>query len=327
MANFSGNDARLQIAKEASYGTAATPTSQLEFLSESLQQVNISVESEALVGAVTTPYYSVVGSKVEGDVSIEVHPDNIGLLLGAALGSEAAVSGTTSYTHTFTPVKGGGSLPSVTAVVDKKADVFTFAGLKVDTLTLETNPSSLLTSTISFIGQKEVLTGSIQSLDASALDPFHFNHMKIYFGTAGSTATTNIDQAVNFSFTYANNLENDLFVADGTSYMTEIDYQKRDITFDIETLYDADTNTYRETNYKTGTKMSVKVEFTHNSEVESGVNYKLTLDMPNCVITEAPNSVAGPERLRIPMTFRALEVGSDPAITVTLVDAEADKYI
>ena len=327
MANFSGNDARLQIGKEATYGTAATPAVQLEFLNTSLNQTNTPVESEALVGAVTTPYYSIVGSKVEGDVAIEVHPDNIGLIIGSALGSEKAVVGTTSYTHEFTPVKGGGSLPSVTVVVDKKADVFTYSGLKVDTFTLETDPSSLLTSTISFIGQKEQLTGTIQELSASELDPYNFNHMKICFGTAGAEATTVIDQAVNFSFTYANNLENDLFVADGTQYMAEIDYQKRDITFDIETLYDSDTNTYRENNYKTGAKMSVKVEFTHNSEVVSGTKYKLVLDMPNCVITEAPNDVSGPERLRIPLSFRALEVGSAPAITIKTIDAEADKYI
>lgn len=325
--NYSGNDARFQIGLESTYGTAVTPTTQLEVLSDSLHQVNISVESEALVGAVTTPFYSVVGKKVEGDMSIEVHPDNIGLLLAATLGAEAAVTGATSFTHTFTPVKGGDSLPSLTAVIDKKADEFTYAGLKVDTLTLETDPGSLLTSTISFVGQKEILTGAIEDLDVSPLNPFHFNHMKIYFGTADETATTNIDQAVSFSFNYANNLENDLFVADGTEYMAEIDYQKRDITFDIETLYDADTNSYRETNYKTGTKLSVKVEFTHDQEVVAGTKYKLTLDMKNCVITEAPNDVSGGERLRIPLSFRALEVGSTPAITVSLVNAEENEYI
>jgi len=151
--------------------------------------------------------------------------------------------------------------------------------------------------------------------------------MKIYFGTANATAATNIDQAVSLSFNYANNLENDLFLADGTDFMAEIDYQKRDITFDIETLYDADTNTYREANYKTGAKLSVKIEFTHDQEVVTGTKYKLTLDMKNCVITEAPNDISGSERLRIPLSFRALEVGSTPAITVTVVNAEDAEYI
>lgn len=320
--NYSGNDTKLQIGLETTYGTEVTPSVQLEFLSESLHQVNTSVESEALVGAVTTPYFNVVGKKVEGDCSIEVHPDKIGEILYAALGVEAepTVVDTGVYSHAFTAVSGGTSLPSITAVVDKKADVFTYTGLKVDSFSLETDPGSLLTSTVSFVGQKELLTGEIQSLSVSTINPWDFNHMKVYFGTAGSVATTNIDEATSFSFNYSNNLENDLYVADGTQYMTEIDYQKRDITFDIETLYNTSTNAYRENNYKTGDKLSVRVEFTHDAEIVAGFPYKLTIDILNAVITEAPNDISGPERLRIPLSFRALEVGSDEAITITLVD-------
>lgn len=327
--NYSGNDSRFQIGLETvAYGTAATPSVQLEFLNESLKQVNTAVESEALVGAVTTPFYTIVGEKVEGDVSIEVHPDNVGILLASALGEEAvAVANGLAYDHVFTPASGGTSLPSLTAVVDKKADVFTYAGLKIDTLTLETDPTSLLTSTISFIGQKEVLTGSLQTLDPSAVNPFNFNHMKISFGTAGQVAATPINQATSFSLTYSNNLENDLFVADGTKYMTEIDYQKRDITFDIEMLYDATTDGYRTTNFKTGNALSVRVEFTHSADAATGVKYKIVIDMPFCVITEAPNEVSGAERLRIPMTFRALDVADDEAITVTLTDAFDGEYL
>lgn len=328
MANFSGNDTKFQIGLEGTYGTAATTDVQLEYLSESLGQQNTAVESDALVGAVTTPYYNVVGTKVEGDVSLQLHPDKIGELLYAALGVEgdATSEGVSSYSHAFTPVKGGTSLPSVTAIVDKKADIFTYTGLKIDTLTIETDPGSLVTSTISLIGQQELLTGSLAALVASTLNPYDFNDMKIYFGTAGAEAATNIDEAVSFSFNYSNNLENDLYVADGNLYMTEIDYQRRDITFDIETLYNTTTNTYRENNFKTGDKMSVKIEFTHPSEVDTGENYKLIIDMRNVVVVEAPNDISGPERLRIPYSFRALEVGSDAAVTITVIDDLATKH-
>lgn len=320
--NYSGANTKFQIGLESGFGTAITPDVQLEFLSESLHQVNTSVESEALVGAVTTPFYSVVGKKVEGDVSIEVHPDKIADILYAALGVEADPTevNTGVYSHAFTAVSGGNSLPSLTAVVDKKADIFTYSGLKVDSFSLETDPGSLLTSTVSMIGQKELLTGELQTLSVSTINPWDFNHMKIYFGEAGSVATTNIDVATSFSMNYANNLENDLYVADGTQYMSEFDYQKRDITFDIETLYTIATNAYRENNYKDGDKLSVRVEFTHDALVAAGYPYKLTIDMLNAVITEAPNDISGPERLRIPLSFRALQSGSDEPITITLVD-------
>ena len=328
MSNYSGNDVKFQLGLEATYGTAATPDVQLEFLSESLHQTNNTNESEALVGAVTTPYFNIVGTKVEGDVSYEVHPDKLGDILYAALGVEGAATEitTSAYSHAFTPVKGGTSLPSMSVVIDKKADEFTYTGLKIDTLTFETDPGSLLTSSVSFRGQQELLTGATQALAVSALNPFDFNDMKIYFGTAGTVAAANIDEATTMSFSYSNNLENDLFTADGNTYMAEIDYQKRDITFDIETLYNPATNTYRENNFKTGAAMSVRIEFTHPSEIVATENYKLIIDMLNVVVTEAPNDIGGPDRIRIPLSFRALEVGTDAAITIQLNDGQSTQY-
>jgi len=337
MANNSGNDTKFQIGLESSeaYGTAAEGAVQLEMLSESLGETHNTVESDALVGAVTTPYFNIIGKKVEGDLSLEVHPDNIGTLLYAALGVEAAVTDVVeagvAYTHTFTPVSGGTSLPSLTAIVDKKSDIFTYAGLKIDSLSLETDSSSLLTSSVSFIGQKEELSQSIAVLSNSALNPFDFNTLQLYVGTAGSEAATLVEYVTNFTFNYSNNLENDLFVADGTQYMSEIDYQKRDITLDFEALYNAESNTFREDYYKTGDELSIKAVFTSphaitDSAADPTNKYQLIIDIHNFVITEAPNSIGGPERLRIPLSGRALEKGGDSAVTISVVDARATKY-
>jgi len=331
MANFSGNTSKFQIGLEGTYGISNVPDVQLEFLSESLHQTNTNVESDALVGAVTTPFFNIIGSKVEGDVSLEVHPDKLGEILVAALGTESDATLTSgassSYDHKFTAVRGNGSLPSLSATVDKKADVFTYTGLKIDSMSLETDPGSLLTSSVTLVGQQEKTNDQdVQDLTVSALNPFDFNDMRIYFGAAGGQATVLIDEATSMSFNYANNLENDLYVADGNQYMAEIDYQKRDITFDIEALYNDASNTYRENNYKTGDKLAVRIEFTHPKEIESGYNYKLTIDMPNTVITEAPNDISGAERLRIPLSFRALEANGDEPITITLVDDLDAKY-
>lgn len=327
--NYSGNDSKFEIGLETTWGTSVTPTLRVPFLSESLKQVNTTVESDALVGAVTTPYYKVVGKKVEGDMSMQMHPDNIGELIYATLGVEgspAEVEVDEVYTHDFTPVSGGTSLPHLTAVVDKKADEFTYTSLKVESMGLEVSPDSLLIANFSFIGQKEELTGATQSLAVSTLAPYSFNDMSIYFGTAGSTADTNIAIATSMSFNYSNNLENDLFTADGTEFMQEIDYQKRDITMDIETLYDGTSNSYRENYFKTGDQMSVRIEFTHPTTIYGTDKYKMIIDVPYAVITEAPNDIGGPDRLRIPLSLRALQVGSTDAVTIQLQDAKATQY-
>lgn len=338
--NNSGNDTKFQIGLESTYGgpidSAVVPTVQLEMLSESLGEQHISVSSDALVGAVTSPFYKTVGKKVEGDLSLEVHPDKIGLLLYAALGVEAAVSDTVeatiAYTHTFTPVKGGGSLPSLTAVVDKKSDVFTYKGLKVDSFSLETDPGSLLTSTFTFRGKEETLDGEIvEALEVSELQPLDFNTLTFYVGTAGSEAATKVEYVTSFNYNYSNNLENDLFTANGEITMDEIDYQRRDITLDFEALYNAESNTFRENYFKTGNKLSIKAVFESDDAIEGSTadptnKHSLIIDIRNFVVTEAPNAISGPERLRIPVSGMALEVGSDPAVSIKLINDRATKY-
>lgn len=332
MANFSGIDTKLQVGLESAYGTAVTPTKQLEYLSTSLQEIHNTVESTALVGAVTTPFFSIIGRKVEGDVAIEVHPDNMGLLLSAALGVEADAAlvspATDAYVHALTPISGGDSLPSVTVKVDKKDDVYVYSGLKIDSFTLESDPSSLLTSTISFIGQKEVGGGSLATLSNSSHLPFDFTDMSIFYGTAGAEATTAFPGITSFSFSYANNLENDLFTASGTEYMDEIDYQMRTISLSMDVLNSDAISALRAAHYTTGEPLSLKVVFTHpDSIATSSVKYSIILDLRNVALTEAPNTVDGPERLKISMSFKALEVGSDPAITINVRDASATEYL
>lgn len=330
MSNFSGNDTRIQIGIESTHGTVTTPVKQLEMLSTSLGEVHNTVESSALVGAVTTPYFNIVGRKVEGDVQLEVHPDNFGMLAALALGNEPstpAVEGTGAYEHTLVPITGGNSLKSASVLIDKKTDIFALTGMKIDTLSLEADPTSLLTSTISFIGQKETPGASLAELSNSTFIPFDFTDMKIYIGTKNTEATTLLPGVKSFSFNYANNLENDLFVADGTDYMAEIDYQMRDITFDIECLASGDLDTLRAEHYLTGEPLSLKVEFNHPEGIgTSAVQYGITLDARNVVITEAPNEISGPERLTIPLTIRTLQVGSTPAVSILVKDAVSTKY-
>lgn len=341
MGNFSGNNSQFQIGKETTWGTQVATTVLsyvLPFLSESLHETHNVVESEALVGAVTTPYFSIIGRKVEGDLKVQIHPDNFGLLCFAAMGAEAAVTTVTTgvYAHAFTAASGTTSLGHLTGVVDKKADVFVYTSLKVDSMVLETDPAALLMGTFTLRGMKEQRDQDTSSpgpavtlsttLTLTTIGPYDFTDMKMYTGTAGSTATTGLANGTKMTFTYANNLENDLFVADGTEFMAEIDYQKRDITFDVEMLYDAASNTMRESYFKTGTKMSFQIQFVSPSTIVTGQYYKITIDMLNVVVTEAPNDIGGPERLKIPMKFRALDVGSAEPVTITIQDGLSTKY-
>ncbi|MHA1661870.1 MAG: phage tail tube protein [Candidatus Thorarchaeota archaeon] len=90
MAIISGQDAALQIGLETTWGTAVTPTLQFDFTSESLNYMVDRVAEDALVGRKTTGRMDLMKVHTEGDFSGIVKPDNIGLLLGATTGEEAA---------------------------------------------------------------------------------------------------------------------------------------------------------------------------------------------------------------------------------------------
>ena len=328
--NYSGNDTKFQLGVEGTFGTSTTPTLQLEYLSTSLKETHSVKESDALVGGVTTPYYNVLGSKVEGDVVFEVHPDKMGEILACTLGAEGAVvNGTDFKTHSFTPVKGGTSLKSLTAVVDKKADVFGFLGLKIDSLHLECDPSSTLQGTISFIGREEKTDPTLAALTPSVNIPYSFKDLKVYTGVAGTEASTALLGVTKMAFDYKNNLEADLFIADGSGLMTEFDYQKREITSDLDVMYDAVTNSLREAYYKPGLPFALKFEFTHPVKVTGAATqqYAFKIIMNNVIMTEAPNDVGGPERLKMSLKIKALESGDDPAVEMKLINDEADKYL
>lgn len=89
MSIYSGQDSKLQIGKESTWGTYVIPTKQISFTSESLTYVPEYVEEDALVGAKTSRRMDNMGVKAQGDFTYIVKPDNVGLLLAATLGAEA----------------------------------------------------------------------------------------------------------------------------------------------------------------------------------------------------------------------------------------------
>lgn len=329
MSNYSGNDVKLQIGLETEYGTAVTPTLALEVTNFNINVEPSIIESNALVGAAMSHTISPGMKRVSGSFTIEVNPDNIGLLLSLMCGSEAAaaqVDETSAYEHIFTPITGGTSLSSFTIICDKKTDVFTYSGCKINSINFEVAPDGYLLATIEIVGQQELLTGSLAALDYSSLKPFKFTGLAVKFGTAGTEAGTTISDCKTFSPNYTNNLEGDRYRADGNDYTAEIDYQKREMTASIECDYTEATNVYRESNFKVGTGISVKGLFTHESEIETDYPYLLEMDILYGYITSAPVDVPGPERLSISFDVKATN-GTNGNIAFTLRDASSEKYI
>ncbi len=325
MGMIAGNNATMQVGAQANWSTAVAPTVQLEFTSESLQYMPMYMESDALTGARTTDRMDISGIKVEGGFEIICNPDNVGLLLSALLGAESsaeAVDGSAVYDHTFTPMSANiaSSLPKLTMVVNRIVGVLGYIGVKLDSMSLNAQAQDYLRASFTTRGYDED-TDTLEALSASTKRPFQF--------VDGNLQIDSADYADVLSFTmdYANNLEDDRFTLNGSNKMQEIEPQKRDITFSLNTLYSTATNTTRTNKFKAGATASLSLTFTSTETVLTGKYYTLTVDAPNCYITEAHPNVTGPDRITMDMSLRAVESGGESPVTITLRDGRSTKYI
>lgn len=325
MGVIAGNNATMQVGAQSNWSTAVAPTLKVEFTSESLQYMPMYMESDALTGSRTTDRMDISGIKVEGGFDIIVNPDNIGLLLSALLGAEssaAAVDGSAVYDHTFTPMSANvsSSLPKLTVVIDRIVGVLGYVGVKLDSMSLSAQAQDYLRASFTARGYDEA-SDALESLSASTKRPFQF--------VDGNLQIDSSDYAdvLSFSLDYANNLENDRFTLNGSNKMQEIEPQKRDITFTLDTLYSTATNTTRTNKFKAGAQAALTLTFTSTEEVLSGKYYTLTIEAPNCYITEAHPNVSGPDRITMSMSMRAVEEAGVSPITITLRDGRSTKYI
>jgi hypothetical protein len=323
MPSYAGEGARLQIGLEDTWGTAVSPTVELDMLSEDFGEEMITKTEETLVGKATAGRTDIMGKKVPGGFTILVKPDNIGLLLACALGAESAATGvgatSTVYDHDFSLVTGSATtLPFFTAVVDKRAAVKGFVSNKVKQMTFEMGNNDYLKATVESVGQKEK-SDSLESLTLSTLRAFNFNDMTVEIDD------TPVDEVLSAKVTINNNLEDDLFVADGSQYMIEPDRQRREVTVELEVLWNTDIETQRDDKYRAGEDVKLELIFTGATAAEEE-NYQLTFTFANAYYTQAKPVISGPERMKLPLSLKAASIGSDEPLVVTLRDLQSSQY-
>lgn len=326
MGAIAGQGAKLQIGKESAWGTGVTPTVALDFTSENLRFIPNYIEEDTLVGGKTTRRYDNEGEKIEGGFDVICHPDNIGLLLAAALGTEASPSGvgatSTIYDHSFTPMErvSASSLIKLSVYVDRKVEQFRYVSWKCNTVEFEAAQQDYLRARFDGRGYDEETGASSAALSPSSVEPFRFSHGAV------TVDGTNYDDIVDFRMRINNNLEDDLFTMNGSTNMQEIEPQKLEVELDIEVLYADANNTNRTNDFKAGTTVAVIATFTNDAIAGESEAYVLKFDLPLCYILEADPMVSGPDRIRQRMRLRATEDDSNEALTIVLRDATATKH-
>jgi len=323
MAYSRGAGSQLQIGKESTWGTAVTPTRLLNFLSEDLK-LNINrIEEESLLVQKTARSMDVMGYTVDGSVSVILKPENMKEILFLTMGVEAnpALKAATTgvYEHAFTLADHNATLPSFTAIIDRKAATPAYTGLKVASLSIEAKAQDYLRSTISVKGKAESAGSLAVGLTSPSLKSFRFVNGTMTIDAVEFAEVTSVDLSID------NALDDGEQTLGSGYYTSEMEHNERVVTINFEAFYNTASNTVREDKYKIdGASAAVVLTFETPDEIEAGEKYTLEITLPKVVITEANPGVSGKDKLKITFAGQALQGASEP-ITIVYYDDENTK--
>ena len=305
------------------WGTAVAPTTFLEFVDESIVKVINPIEPGALVGTRFKNGKYMIGSiDINGNFSIEANPDNIGLLLGAALGSETTtqVGTTTAYDHVMTPAD---SLPSISIEVNRdvasaSGKAFRYSGCNINTLALSCDINAVLKAEFGILGKDEA-EATAATASYSTLLPYVYT-----MGTVSIDGSA-VAYVKGFSFNLNNNLYADRYVLNAGQNRTGTQPQGSELTGSLDMEWT--TTAYAErTKYLAGTDAALELIFTSTETIEAGYYYTLTISIPHMKYTKADANVSGKDVIPFAADWEAWKSGSTAIVTVTHRDARTTNW-
>ncbi len=326
MSKLIGKNSKLQLGFESAYGTAVTPTAQINHTSESLKLEVSSKSEETLIGGKTYVSKDIMGWSVTGDVSSYARPEEIGYILGLTMGTEAEaalVDGSSgAYEHVFTLIGSSESdaLPSATIVIDRKAAVKAFTGIKADSLSLDITAGDYLKATVGLKGKTEE-AGTLQSLSRSTLKA-----LKFVSGSASINGSS-VAYITGAKIDISNSLDDGGQTLGSGLYNAEYSHADRDIKVNLDVNYNSAVETLRENYFKEGDTIAVVLNFESSETIETGYPYSMTVTMPLVFINDLNPVISDKGTITASIDGTALEDDSNEPITISIVDSISSEYI
>lgn len=319
---YSGTGSKVEIGKEAVYGTPVAGVKNANILSESIRlNANKTVE-DTLVAAKTASGKLLMGLDVSGYFTGILKPENAGYLLHLALGGTDTVSLDTpvagATTHQIVAAAANGTMPSFTTIVDRRVSIKKYSGCKMQSFKLEGAAGDYVRYTASILAKDEA-AGTLAGI-ALALKSFKTVNATLTIGGTSISAkkvTLNIGNALQeVGQTYGTGL-----------YKAEPIHGTREITIDVELNYETVVDTIDTANYQTDTVVgSVVWTMESPSYVTGTTPYKVTVTLNNVVIDGIERNVNGAAIIPARITGTATTVSSTEPISAAVIDGHATAY-
>ena len=319
---YAGTGSKLQIGKEAAWGTPVAGVKDANILSESIKLNARKEVEDTLIAAKAASGKLLMGLDVSGEFTGILKPENAGYLLHLALGGtdtvQAGVPVVNANTHTIVAAAANGAMPSFTVIVDRRVSIKKYSGCKMQSFRLEGAAGDYVRYTASILGKDEAV-GTLAGI-ALALKSFKTVNATLTIGGTSISAkkvTLNIGNALQeVGQTYGTGL-----------YKAEPIHGTREITIDVELNYETVVDTIDTANYQTDTVVASIVWTMESPSYVTGTTpYKVTVTLNNVVIDGIERNVSGAAIIPARITGTATAVGSTEPITASVVDAQATAY-
>jgi len=306
-----GISGQIGFKVESTYGTAVTVDHFIPFVSGGIVLNIDQLEAKAIRAnrLQLDTLDSFQGRKwISGSFSTELYNRSLGPLFLCAFGANVT-AGSNPYTHTMTPGDLTGDSLTIQCGVPDTAGVvqpFTYAGCKVNQLTMEANAGELATLNVDIIGQTVVTATSLASASYSAtLNAYTFIEGAV---TVAGSSVANCEK---FSLNINNGFNPRHFVGSAnTSEPLQATQQVVSGTLDME--FDGLTDYNR---YVNATQAALVLTFSDGANsIVSTMNVRYDGTTP---------SLDGAGIVKISQPFKALGTTDAAAITTVITNVDA----
>lgn len=325
MAIRSGLAAQVGIGDETTYGTYATPTRFIEFDSEAMDLQQEYAEAPGLRATnrvQRSDRVRVNKQGASGDLSFVVQSKGMGLWLKHALGKAGVIAtaagGTNAKDHTYTlgdPFGLSYTFQKGVPDVGGTVRAFSYLGTKTASWSLSNDVNGYLMWQQSMFAQDETTAQALAtaSYPSGTVEDLYYADGAL---NVASTATT----VKNVTISGNANLNTDRrFIRSNMLVKEPIIAGMYEITGSF-TMEFEDLTMY--TRFTANTIGQLDVTWTAPTAIESTIYPKLKVTLPAVQLRGGTPNVTGPGIVELPVTFKALNDGTNEPVTVVYTSAE-----
>jgi len=209
--------------------------------------------------------------------------------------------------HRLVPVSAGQSTPSFFFLFDRVMDIYGYTGMKMGDISLEMTPRSIITGSVTLVGQDEILKDyadadlTYPTIALEDTRPFIASKLDVYINGVKT------EKCSSMTFNMVNNLNTEM-VKLGSELVDEPQPMMGEINLDMEFYMNADTNVFRQ-RYTEGQNMEVILVATGFEKADSGqtIERQWMMRFKDCVITAAPVNLSSRDTLTMSLSVKVVK--------------------